>query len=96
MEDCIDQQLEFDLEISRGRAAATRYFGIHTRTNDKQFFNIQWLGDVVIGARRQAFFLVVLHGFGGQRNDWQLFPFALLSDLAHGGQPVHLRHHDVH
>ena len=61
----------------------------------QQLLGIHGLGQIIRGARIEAFLPVALHRFGGKRDDRQPSE-AGSSGLPHRLIAVHLRHHDIH
>ena len=54
------------------------------------------LGDVVVRTGFEAFFPIVDHRLGRERDDRELGKLGLLADLPSRLQAIHHRHHDVH
>jgi hypothetical protein len=71
-------------------------FAPFSASRPEQAFQLDRLGEIVVGAGGEAALLVFLHRLGRDGDDGQLLPARVLADLAHRGVAVHLRHHDVH
>src|SRR5690242_6846601 len=62
----------------------------------QQLLRIDWLCDIVGGARGDALFTIALHRFRRQRDDRQIAQLRNLTNRARRLVAVHLRHHHVH